>query len=588
MARSVLQGTPLSPGIAIGPLRLLPDSRIFEKRAIGEEEVESEIGALQEASLLACAKLRNTIASVPENLSEYREIVALQMELARDPRILNGAMARIRHRKICAAWAVSETISELAALFQSMADPYLADRAHDIRTIGQCLLTALCGCATPVNSGEPGILAAYDLSPASVMESAPGENLGLITVEGGATSHIAILARGLKVPAIGGLSALFREARNNEIIILDALSGQVVIGPDPGEIEYYRDRQKSYAAFETEARQSAQKPAITLDGAEIIVRANLESQQEMHELLRCGAEGIGLFRTEFGWLRGNDPDEETLFREYRAVLKGAAPAMVIFRTLDVGADKVLPVQEALYEPNPALGLRGIRFCLSHREIFRPQLRALLRAGAGEDLSIMLPMVTTVQEVREFRELLKEIEQELSAEGLEHASHSQLGVMVETPAAVFICEELADECDFLSLGTNDLIHYIMAIDRNNRHVSYLHDPLHPAFLRAIRKVADACHSRGKRVSVCGELAADQVGIALLIGLGVDVLSATPRFVPSIKHTIRKLDRDSCRRIAEAALRGESEATRQMLQNEISACIGSGQLLQNSLLTGPRST
>lgn len=572
MARAVLRGIALSPGIAIGPLRLLPDVRGHDKRFIDQDETEREVEALQQASLLACANLINTINSIPENLSEYREMVALQMELARDPRILNGAIARIRHKKICAAWALSETISELSNLFQGMADPYLSDRAQDIRSIGQRLMAALNGCTGRPGDETPGILGAYDLSPAHIMESKPEKILGLITVEGGATSHTAILARGLKVPAIGGISGLFADARENETVILDGLSGEALLDPDAEEIARYELARETCQAFENEARRSAQEAAITRDGIEIPVLANLESQQEMHELLRCGAIGIGLFRTEYGWLKHNCPDEETLFREYSGILRGAAGRKVIFRTLDVGADRALPVHEALHEPNPALGLRGIRFCLAHKEIFKPQLRALLRAGVFGNMALLLPMVSAVFEIRQFRELMAETARELESEGLEHIASPEIGAMIETPAAVFICSELARECDFLSLGTNDLLHYIMAIDRNNRHVSYLHEPLHPAFARAIKHVADACHERDKTISVCGELAADPIGLALLVGLGVDAFSATPRFVPAIKHTLRKLNTGTCREIADAALAGaEADETRERLRKSLVECM-----------------
>lgn len=585
MARAVLKGLALSPGIAIGPLKLLPDSRIYEKRPIDESQIDGEIAALKAASAQACAELKHTIDSIPDHLAEYREIVQLQMELARDARILNGAIARIRHKKICASWALSETISELAGLFQNMADPYLSDRAQDIRSIGQCLLAALSGTSSQIKSGEPGILAAYDLSPANIMEFRPDGILGLITVEGGVTSHTAILARSLKVPAIGAASGLFRECRNEEIAILDGLAGEALIGPDESEIGRYMLLQKSCNEFETEARQAALKPAITLDGIAIPVLANLESQRELHELKRCGAEGVGLFRTEYSWLKGDGRDEDSLFEEYAAVLRGAASQNVVFRTLDVGADKALPVQEALHEPNPALGLRGIRFCLSRKDIFRPQLRALLRAGAVGNMALMLPMITSVREIHQFRDLLAEADAELNREGIPHISSPELGVMVETPAAVLICRELANECDFLSLGTNDLLHYIMAIDRNNRHVSYLHDPMHPAFMRAIRNVADACHAKGKKVSVCGELAADPLGMALLVGLGVDILSATPRFIPSIKHSLRMLDTRICREIASAALAGEEPASvKNLLRESLAGSARPGNPLQHSLMTG----
>lgn len=585
MARVILRGIPLSPGIAIGSLNLLPDTRLCDKRPITEAEIETEIQALETASSESSAKLRDTINSIPPHLSEYREIVELQMELVRDPRVLNGAIGRIRHKKICASWAVSETIAELAALFESMADPYLSERAQDIRNIGQRLITELAGDCGTVPGEAPFILASYELSPANVMEARPEGIIGLLTVEGGVTSHIAILARGLKIPAIGGVSELFREVRNGETVILDGLTGEALIGPDESEITRFTARRQSYTQFEIEAHQEAQEAAVTRDGHAASVFANLERPQELHELLRCGAEGIGLYRTEFGWLRDNLPEEDVLAREYSAVVAASAGKPVVFRTLDVGADKILPAHEALHEPNPALGLRGIRFCLSRPDILRTQLRAFLRAGAHGPIRIMLPMITRTEEIQETREMLSEVEAELAEKGIAHASNPPLGAMIETPAAVLICPELAAECDFLSLGTNDLLHYMMAIDRNNRHVSYLHEPLHPAFLRALRHVAQACGAQNKPVCVCGELAADPLGIAILLGLGITLFSATPRFVPAIKHTLRKLEYRACRQIANSALAGADIAeTKMMLHRTLARCMESEHFVHNSLITG----
>lgn len=556
-----------------------------DRRPITEAEIDAEIDALEAASAISSARLKDTINSMPAHLAEYREIVELQMELVRDPRVLNGAKGRIRHKKICASWAVAETISELAALFENMAEPYLAERAQDIRNIGQRLISALAGDTFSPASNSPCILASYELSAANIMEFKPDSIIGLITVEGGVTSHTAILARGLKIPAIGCVNELFKDARNGETVILDGLTGEALIGPDEHEIRRFTARRASYAQFETEARQSASLPAATRDGYSASVLANLERPQELHELLRCGAEGVGLYRTEFGWLRASMPDEEALTQEYSSIVKAAAGNPVVFRTLDIGADKILPVHEALHEPNPALGLRGIRFCLAHPDIFRVQLRALLRAGAHGETKIMLPMITRLEEVRETRNQIEQLLAELESQGLAHGPQPSLGIMVETPAAVMICQELAAECDFLSLGTNDLLHYLMAIDRNNRHVSYLHDPLHPAFLRAIRQIAQAGSDHGKPVSVCGELAADPMGTAILLGLGIRTFSATPRFVPAIKHTLRKLDYRSCRQIANAALAGADSAdTRLRLHKTLARCMEARHFMHNSLIAG----
>lgn len=554
MARALLQGTPLSPGIAIGAMLRVPDARNFEKRSITEEEVHAELTALQRASREACADLERAIQAMPDNLAEYREIISAQLELARDSRILNGAAARIRHKRVCAAWALSDTIDELSALFSDMADPYLSDRAQDIRAIGKCLLDALTGFSESIKKDDPGILAAWELSPADVMEYRLEGIKGLIMVEGGATSHTAILARGLKVPAVAGVSGLFRLARNDEIIILDGIAGCVVLGPDEADLGHYTEIKEKYNAFEREAAQCASSAAVTINGRHIPVLANLESQQELGEYAKCGAEGIGLYRTEYAYLRGGLPTEEALFREYSAIIAAADRRRVVFRTLDVGADKILPIQEALNEPNPALGLRGIRFCLKHRDILITQLRAILTAGVNANVAIMVPMITNLAELAEIKAILAQISGELTEAGIAHAKNPPLGVMVETPAAVMISDELARECDFLSLGTNDLFHYLMAIDRNNRHVAYLYDPLHPGFLRALLQVAKAAHARHKQVSVCGELATSPMGLAILLGLGIDSFSANPRFVPAMKHLLRQLDMDACKQIADAAING----------------------------------
>lgn len=566
MARAILKGMPISPGIAIAPLLLLPDGRNYEKRVIEEPEIEAEIAALNSASADVCAALKNSVGEIPDNLAEYRDIVASQMELARDPRILEGARGRIRRKKICAAWAIANTVAELSALFQDMTDPYLSNRAQDIRAIGKCLINALAGVSSTIKSGPPVIAAAWDISPADFMDYSLNGIHGLITVQGGATSHTAILARSLKAPAIAGVENLFQEARNNETVILDGFSGCALLGPDEEEISHYSDLGEKHAAFEQEAMAAALLPAVTRDGVAVTVRANMENPNELAGLEASGAEGIGLYRTEFAYMGARFPDENQLYREYLSILAGTCGELAVFRTLDAGADKILPVQEALHEPNPALGLRGIRFSLNRPDIFRSQLRAMLRAGAAANMAIMLPMITSATEVRQARAIIAELDRDLSASGIAHCGTPLLGVMVETPAAVLICQELAGECDFISLGTNDLLHYMMAIDRNNRHVSYLHEPFHPAFLRAIDHVVKASHACGRKVSVCGELAADPLGMAMLVGLGVDALSAAPRFTPVIKHLLRKLDTRECSRIAADALAGARiDITRERLRN-----------------------
>lgn len=583
MARVVLKGIAVSPGIAMGPLLIMRDAVLHEKRKISDVEVQTEIEALNRASAHVCGELAKSIANVPEELTEYREIVAAQIELARDPRILEGAAARIGRRKICAAWALSETVDEICSLFESMADPYLAGRAQDIKIIGRCLGNALAGPTAPNELGEYGVLASYDLSPADVMKLKLDGLRGILTVEGGSTSHTAILARGLGVPALVGVADLLNEARQDEIVIIDGVAGIALLGPDAADIADYTARKHNYDAFEREALKWSALNSSTLDGLSVSVCANLDNCQDLESVTKFGAEGIGLYRTEFSWLGDTLPEEDELVTEYRSVINSISPRRVIFRTLDIGADKLLPVQEALHEPNPALGMRGIRFCLWKKDIFRKQLRAILRAGYQANAAIMLPMVSCPGEIEETRSFLEDIKAELRKEEIPFGENMPLGVMVETPAAVMACEDIAARCDFLSIGTNDLLHYLMAIDRNNRHVAYLHEPLQPAFTRSLKKITDAAHKHGIEVSVCGELASDPAGIVLLLGMGVDCLSASPHFVPGIKQTVRQLDAKKCKKIVERALNEtDPEKTRALLHDTLKTGYETRHSLHNTII------
>ncbi len=573
MARAVLFGTPVSPGIAIGSIRFMHDTRPSDKRRIGPDEIATEQEALRSAAASVRAALETTMRGVPEELAEYRDVIAAQMELARDPKLLDAALARIEHKQICASWALDHTVEELCTLFRGMDDPYLRDRAQDIRAVGLRLRECLAGAKPRRGGNGPSLLAAEDLSPADVMELDLNGVLGILTAEGGPTSHTAILSRGLHIPALVGVTGLLDTAHEDDRIIVDGLGGCVLFGPDEGDLALYTARRDEYTAWESHTRLTAHWPAEMCDGVRVDVQANLESPEELDSLAECGADGVGLYRTEFAYLRGDLPTEEELFKEYAAVTAKAAPSRVVFRTLDAGADKMLRSQAALKEPNPALGLRGIRFCLRHQGIFRTQLRALLRAGVTGNVALLLPMISGLAEVQGVRRILQELRQELQAQNLAHAPDLPLGIMVETPAAVLVCDALARECDFFSIGTNDLIHYLMAIDRNNRHVSYLHEPLHPAVVRSLKRVIDAAHREGIGVSVCGELASDPCGLALLLGMGVDAVSAAPRFVPGMKHMNRQLNAETCVELAHSVLMStDVMASKRMVREKLHQSLG----------------
>ena len=560
MARSLLFGTSVSPGIAIGVLRFAHNVQTVEMRRISPREVEGEQEQLRAAVTSVRAALQEAMAKVPEDLSEYREVIAAQIELARDPKLVGSALSRIEKELVCAAWALDSTVEQLCSIFRNMDDPYLRDRAQDIRAVGLRLRECLAGsCALPAAAGA-GILAAQDLSPADVMDMDFKDVRAVITAEGGPTSHTAILSRGLHIPALVGVTGLLETGKPGEKVIVDGLNGCLLLDPDADDLATYEERQREYQEWEARTRSESHWPAEMRDGVRVCVHANLERLEEMDELQASGAEGVGLYRTEFSFLREHLPSEEELYAEYSAVARKAAPAHVVFRTLDAGADKMLRAQEALKEPNPALGLR--------------QLRALMRAGVEGNVSLLLPMISGLAEVQSVRRIMQELQQELQAAGLPHAADLPLGIMVETPAAVLIADALARECDFFSIGTNDLIHYLMAIDRNNLHVGYLNEALHPAVVRSLKRIIDSAHREGIGVSVCGELAADPYGLALLLGMGVDTLSASPRFVPGMKHMIRRLDAQTCMDMAHSVLMStDVTASQRMLRERLQESLGS---------------
>lgn len=549
MARMLLYGNTVSPGIAIGPLHLMHSMRLFEKRRIEEAEIRNEQKILENAAKKLRSVLSDAINDIPESLSEYRSIMLSQMELAGDPKILDSAKARIGAQKICATWALNETMEELCGLFSGMPDAYLRERAQDIKAVCLRLADVLAGVKTEQDAGHGNILAAYEVSPADIMDMGPDGIAGLLTVEGSPASHTAILARSLQIPAITGLPELLTQAREGEKIIVDGLKGVVLLNPDENELREYQKLRDEYLIFEKEAQEAALREATTLDGTILEICANLENPGELALLEASGAKGVGLYRTEYAYLGGPLPDEDALHREYTTVLEKVWPNQVVFRTLDIGSDKFLIPEDLSREKNPALGLRGIRFCLEYEGIFRTQLRAILRAAANGNAAILLPMISRSDEIDKTRQLMALTAAELAREGLPHKKKLPLGVMIETPAAALITDILAGECDFISVGTNDLIHYILAIDRNNRRVAHLHDPLHPAVIRTLKTIVDAAHARNVKVAVCGELAADPAGIALLLGLGVDGLSAAPRLVPGVKHILRKLDGRACAKFVD---------------------------------------
>lgn len=573
MAHAQLFGTIASPGFAIGPARLLHAACAPQRRSIGAERVAAEQERLRAASEATRRDLRKIMDKVPEALADYCDVIAAQMEIAHDPKLLKTAARRIADELVAADWALNATMEELCALFRNMDDPVFRDRAQDIRTVVMRMRRNLAGATGIAASGAPCILVAEDLSPADVMDMNFAGVTALVTARGGPTSHTAILARSLRIPALVGVSDVLAVVHDGDRLVADGIQGLLMVLPDEDERRRYAARREEYGAWEAHVHSTSRWPAETRDGVRIGVHANIEQPSEMEGVRDCGAEGVGLYRTEFSFLADLLPGEDDLLEEYGTVAALAAPSPVIFRTLDVGADKMMRVQTGRKEPNPALGLRGIRFCLQHRHLFRAQLRALMRVGVSGNVALLLPMISTLEEVRAVRDIIRDLHGEMLVRGIPHVDNLPLGVMIETPAAVLISDALARECDFFSIGTNDLIHYLMAIDRTNHQVAYLNDALHPAVARALKRTIDAAHREGIGVSVCGELAADPHALALLIGMGVDSVSASPRFVAGMKHLIRHLDAAACMNLAYAVLMStDTSASRRMLREGLQETLG----------------
>jgi phosphotransferase system enzyme I (PtsI) len=397
------------------------------------------------------------------------------------------------------------------------------------------------------------VIVAGDLTPSDTAQLDKQRALGFCTAGGGLTSHTTILARSLGLPAVVGLGEEVLSISTGTLLIIDGDEGVVIADPDEASLAAYRARQARWRAQQRAARRAAQEPAVTRDGHRVEVVANVADLPSAQAALEHGAEGIGLLRTEFLYLnRTTMPGEEEQYEAYRAILDVMGERPVIIRTLDIGGDKPAPYLDIGEELNPFLGWRAIRLSLSHPEMFKTQLRAILRAGHGHDVKIMFPMITVLAEFQQAKALLREVQDELTAEGVPHAEGPEVGIMVETPAAAIAADVLAQEVDFFSIGTNDLIQYTMACDRTNERVASLYQPLHPALLRLIKGVIDAAHSAGKWVGLCGEMAGEREAVPILLGLGLDEFSVTSAAIPAVKSIIRSLSLAEAQAVAREVL------------------------------------
>ncbi|MBN6710558.1 phosphoenolpyruvate-protein phosphotransferase PtsI [Haemophilus haemoglobinophilus] len=559
----MISGIPASPGIVFGKALVLKEEQIvLDMQKIKDEQVETEIARFYEGRTAAIEQLiaikDRALASLGE---EKAAIFEGHLMILEDEELEEEILDYLRSNKVNAGVAASKIIDQQVAMLSEIDDEYLKERAGDIRDIGNRLIKNILG-MNIVDLGdinEEAILVAYDLTPSETAQLNLDKVLGFITDIGGRTSHTSIMARSLELPAIVGTNNVTSKVNTGDYLILDAVNNAVYVNPTQEEIERLKALERQLAEEKAELAKLKDLPALTLDGHQVDVVANIGTIRDCEGADRNGAEGVGLYRTEFLFMdRDQLPTEEEQFIAYKEVVEAMNGRLVVLRTMDIGGDKDLPYLNLPKEMNPFLGWRAIRIAMDRREILHAQLRAVLRASAFGKLAVMFPMIISVEEIRELKSVIESLKQELRDEAKEFDENIQIGVMVETPAAAVNAKFLAKEVDFFSIGTNDLTQYTLAVDRGNELISHLYNPMTPAVLNLIKQVIDASHAEGKWTGMCGELAGDENATVLLLGMGLDEFSMSAISVPRIKKLIRNVNYQDAKLLAEQALQQPTAA------------------------------
>ncbi|MDZ7580448.1 MAG: phosphoenolpyruvate--protein phosphotransferase [Deltaproteobacteria bacterium] len=553
----VLGGINASPGVCIGKAYLVDKGvDVISRYPIPKTQVADELKRFKAAVKKSRDELRTIIENTSVDSWQQTSILETQEVLLKDKLLYGKTIAVIEQECINAEWALKKVVTHLRSIFEGMTDPYLRERASDVVNLSDRIMRNLVG-VKQVNIGKIDkrvILVARDLSPAETSQIRLEKIKGFVTDKGGKASHTGIIARTLEIPAVVAVGNATTLIKNDDLIILDGINGAVIIHPNEKTLIKYEEMRMRYERQKAAINRSSRLPVETLDGESVKVLGNIELPEEVVSVINYGGDGIGLYRTEFQYMsRPRFPGEDELYDKYSDVIQVMAPKPVTIRTLDINGDKAISAENGFNEANPALGLRGIRYCLQRPEVFRTQLRAILRAAVYGKVRIMFPMVATQREVAQAKKALGEAAASLAKEGVPFSDRLEIGVLIEVPSAVIMADAIAEEADFFSIGTNDLIQYTLAIDRNNKNVAHLFQPLDPAILRMLKHVTDVAGQKKIKVFICGEMASYPVHIPILLGLGIEELSMNPQAIPTIKQMIRSIKISDTKPLVAEALK-----------------------------------
>lgn len=550
-----INGIAASDGVAIAKAYLLVEPDLsFDSEKV--TDVDAEIAKFNhaiETSKVELTKIRN---NAEENLgADKAAIFDAHLLVLDDPELIQPIEEKIKNEQVNAPTALSDVTGQFITIFESMDNEYMKERAADIRDVSKRVLAHILGVELPNPSmiDESVVIIGNDLTPSDTAQLNKEFVQGFVTNIGGRTSHSAIMSRSLEIAAVVGTKSITKEVKQGDMIIVDGLTGEVIIDPTEDEVIAYQNKRERFFEDKQALQQLRDEPSTTADGTHVELAANIGTPDDLKGVIENGAEGIGLYRTEFLYMGRNEmPTEDEQFEAYKKVLETMEDKRVVVRTLDIGGDKELPYLNLPEEMNPFLGYRAIRLCLDQPDIFRPQIRALLRASTYGKLNIMFPMVATIKEFRDAKALLLEEKENLTNEGIEVSDDIELGIMVEIPSTAALADVFAKEVDFFSIGTNDLIQYTMAADRMSERVSYLYQPYNPSILRLVKQVIEASHNEGKWTGMCGEMAGDETAIPLLLGLGLDEFSMSATSILKARRQIKGLSQNEMEELANRAI------------------------------------